>query len=128
MFGAKLYTVHIDVDNPPPKGMPVFVREGFNFYALIFMAFWAFYHRIWLLAVSLLLVQGFFVWLAEQDMFSPITVNLMYLAVQVTVGFHANDWRRRQLQKKGYVMSDVTMGDSLLRAEQRFFERFLAAH
>lgn len=127
MFGAKIYTVHIDPENPPPTGTPIFVREGFNVFAFVFVAFWALYQRVWLLAFILLVLQAWIMWAASHHVLSPLTAQLLYFTVQVLTGFHANDWRRRQLQKKGYVMADVATGDNLIRAEQRYFERVLAA-
>lgn len=126
IFGPKLYTVHIDPENPPPHGDAVFVREGFNIFAFLFVVFWALYHRLWLVAVVLIGLQALFIGLAEQHVLSMISANIFYMAVQVLFGFHANDLRCDKLKKRGYILADVTTGESQLRAEQRFFERFLS--
>jgi hypothetical protein len=132
IFGTKIYTVHIDPDVALPYEKPVFVREGFSVFAFLFMALWALYHRLWLAAAALIGFEVLMMWLDEAQMFSPVSVSILHLAGQVLMGFHANDLWRAKLRRKGYIMADITTGDittgeSLLRAEQRFFERFLAA-
>jgi hypothetical protein len=43
------------------------------------------------------------------------------------VGFQGTDWQRARLKRRGYVTADITTGDSQLRAEQRYFDRYFAA-
>ncbi|MFO0388577.1 MAG: DUF2628 domain-containing protein [Alphaproteobacteria bacterium] len=127
LFGTKIYTVHVNPDLPQAYEKPVFVREGFNLYALIFMFMWALYHRLWLHAVALIAIQSGLMYLDKENVLSPMTIGPLYLAFQILIGFHANDWLRAKLQRKGYITADITTGESLLRAEQRFFERHFAA-
>ncbi len=127
IFGAKIYTVHVDPDSAHPYEKPVFIREGFNIFAFMFMALWMLYQRIWLAAAVLIVFEIAMMKLDEAGIFSPLSISIMHLAVQVLVGFHANDLQRARLRRKGYVVADIATGDSLLRAEQRFFERYLAA-
>jgi hypothetical protein len=51
---------------------------------------------------------------------------LVQLALNLMIGFHANDWLRARLSRRGYIMADISAADTLLRAEQRYFERYLA--
>ena len=37
-----------------------------------------------------------------------------------------NDLKRRSLKKRGYITTDIVTGDSKMRAEQRFYDRFTA--
>ncbi|MGE0754830.1 MAG: DUF2628 domain-containing protein [Alphaproteobacteria bacterium] len=127
MFGPKLYTVHIDPEDPPPHGNPVFIREGFNIYAFLFVPFWALYNRLWLVAAVLIGLQVLFLGLAQEHIISHVSKNLLYFVIQVLIGFHANDLLRSRLQRKGFVLADVAAGENQLRAEQRFFERYLTA-
>ncbi len=127
IFGTKIYTVHVDPDLPQAYEKPVFIREGFNIFALMFMFVWALYHRLWFHAVALFCVQAGLMYLDKEAVFSPATIAILYFAFQLLVGFHANDWLRSRLQRKGYITADITTGESLLRAEQRFFERHFAA-
>jgi hypothetical protein len=123
--GMKLYTVHIPSGAPDAQERAIFLREGFNWSAFFFGAFWALYHRLWLQACVILLVNSFLMILARQQVVSFDTVALMQLGFQILIGYHANDWRRAKLSLSGYILADVTAADSLLRAEQRYFERVL---
>jgi hypothetical protein len=123
--GMKIYTVHI---RPIDDGdeMPLFVREGFSFFAFLFHFFWAFYHRLWkagLMIAAAYIAVGM---LGEFGILSQRGMIATQLGIQVIIGFHANDWLRAGLARRGYIMTDITTGDSLLRAEQRYFERSLA--
>lgn len=125
--GMKIYTVHVRPDRLKAGEHPVFVREGFNWMAFIFTFLWAFYQRLWrlgfaLLAVSLLLqLAGMYIGLSEPS------VAAMQFGLQALIGMHGNDWLRSGLARQGYIVSDIASGDSLLAAQQRYFERYVAA-
>jgi hypothetical protein len=128
MFGfMKLYTVHVRPGASSAYEKPVFVREGFNLYAFIFTLFWTLYHRLWLPAMGIFLLNAALMAMAKGQWFGMEGISIMQLGVNILIGFHANDWLRAKLAKRGYIMADITAGDSLLRAEQRYFERLLAA-
>jgi hypothetical protein len=126
--GMKLYTVHVPSGVDDAQEKAIFLREGFNWAAFFLGAFWALYQRLWLPALCIFLFNGVVMTLARDHMFSETGATVLQLGFQIAVGFLANDWQRAKLGRKGYVMSDVTAADSLLRAEQRYFERVLAAH
>ncbi len=123
----KLYTVHVRPGAASAYERPIFVREGFNLYAFIFTMFWALYHRLWMPALGIFLVNAALMAMAKGQWFGMEGISIMQLGCNVLIGFHANDWLRVRLMKRGYIMADITAGDSLLRAEQRYFERLLAA-
>ena len=122
----KIFTVHIKPDEKQPYAQPVFVREGFNIYAFVLTFLWALYHRLWIPAAGILAINFAVLALGEIHLISAGSVAILQFMVQILVGFHANDWLRAGFAKRGYIMADVTAGDSLLRAEQRYFERYLA--
>lgn len=128
MFGGvKIYTVHV---KPQDKGVhhkPVFVKEGFNFAAFVLPLLWALYKRLWIPAVLIGLFDLAFIALMTQQILAQSSLNALDLTFRVLVGYQANDWLRACLNRQGYVMSDISAADSLLRAEQRYFERYLAA-
>jgi len=39
------------------------------------------------------------------------------------IGWEGNDWRRRSLDRRGYVTAAVIAAENLLEAERRFFAR-----
>jgi hypothetical protein len=121
----KIYTVHIKPNVPRAQEKPSFVREGFNISALILTFLWAFYHRLWRFGLLILAANILIIALGKIQIISPESTGLLQFAVQVLVGFHANDWLRAGMSKRGFIMTDISTGDSLLRAEQRYFERYL---
>ncbi len=125
--GMKIYTVHVKPGVAHAQDKPIFLREGFNWMAFVFIGFWALYHRLWWQALAIVAFNIFIISLGEQHALSIESVNAIQLGLHVLVGYLANDWLRAKLQRRGYAMSDITAADSLLRAEQRYFERYLAA-
>ena len=77
--GTKIYTVHVNPDLPQAYEKPVFIREGFNIYALIFLFVWAFYHRLWLHGMALVVAQAGLMYLDKHDILSPVTVTVAVL-------------------------------------------------
>ena len=122
----KIYSVHFKPGESPLEQKPLFVREGFNIWAFALTGFWALYHRLWLPMVGILAFNMALALVINQQIFSEPTTIIMQLAFNALVGFHANDWLRAHLAHQGYLFADITAADSLLRAEQRYFERALA--
>lgn len=124
--GMKLYTVHAR----PGTSMvekPVFIKEGFNLWAFLLTVVWALYHRLWLVSLLLVAFNVTMFYCVRIQLFSSISFGILHLAFHVICGLYGNDWIRAKLTRRGYIMADITAGDSLLRAEQRYFERYLAA-
>lgn len=126
--GMKIYTVHVRPDTQQAQEKPIFLREGFNWMAFFFGGFWALYHRLWWYAAVIVFVNIALGLIAKEGILSRDAMMAVQLGFQAIVGFYANDWLRAKLEKRGYVFADVTAADSELRAEQRYFERALAAH
>jgi hypothetical protein len=124
--GLKLYTVHTKSGSDHTLARPVFVREGFNWYAFVFTFMWAFYQRLWLFGAAILMANFAAALLLEYKILTPSSALILQLGLQVIVGFFANDLLRARMQKRGYIFEDITSGDSLLRAEQRYFDRLVA--
>lgn len=121
----KIYTVHIKAKNADALQRPEFVREGFSIWAFLFTFLWAFYHRLWGAGMFLILMHVTFFTMMEAGVISRMSVEIIQLAFQVIIGLQGHDWIRMQLVKKGYVLSDIVTGISLIDAERRFFERHL---
>jgi len=128
MFGSRhrIYTVHINPKLPAPYENPVFVQEGFNFMAFIFSGFWTLYHRLWwplfaIIVCNLMIMQMF-----DNGTINLISRSILETGLMLLVAFEANDWRRNGLARRGYVIADIVTGDCLIRAEQRFFDRYFA--
>jgi len=126
LLGLKIYTVHMKSGETLAERKPIFIREGFNIFAFIFTLFWTLYHRLWRWSLLILAVNVVLALATKNHLLDTNTGSIIQIAFNVLVGFHANDWLRDGLARRGYVMADVTAADSLLRAEQRYFERSLA--
>jgi hypothetical protein len=125
--GMKLYTAHILPAEPQAYEKPVFVKEGFNFWAFLFTFIWALSQRLWLPAIAMIAVTVVLAWIGKHHYLNEASVAVIQLGYQILIGFHANDLRRARLNREGYILADIAAADSLLRAEQRYFERHLAA-
>jgi len=121
----RIYTVHVKPDDKGANFRPVFIKEGFNFAAFIFTVFWALYKRLWLVAVLLMVAAVLLALLVNAHYLTRISGIGIHLGIHFIVGFHGNDWLRAKLRRKGYSLSDVTAGDSYLRAQQRYLERYV---
>lgn len=122
----RLYTVHLSGRATSPDRDAVLVREGFCWPACLFTVFWALWHRMWLVALMLVLAgAGLNIGLKALgfDSLSQAAVMLGYL---VLVGYGANDWRRRALERSGLVEVGVVVGDRREAAERRYFDRMKA--
>ena len=127
ILGMKVYTVHVRPGGPVGEQAPLFVREGFNWFAFLFHFLWALYHRLWAPAVVIFIVNAMLILLLREHVFSENGIVVLQLGFQFLIGAHANDWLRARLMRDGYILADISAGDSLLRAEQRYFERILPA-
>jgi len=128
MARLHIYTVHVNPSLSHPYESVEFVPEGFNWKAFIFTALWALYNRLWLIALGLFTYNIFIMGLYYSGTFSHFGASVIDFGGRVIIAYQANEWRRSKLNKKGYVIVDIATGDSPLRAEQRFFDRYIAAH
>ena len=123
----QIYTVHINPANNNAVEKAVFVREGFSVYAFIFGVLWALYHRAWGFAIFLGVFAVLFGVAEHSKWMDRDSLAIIQLAFSFLVGYHANDCRRASLAKRGYIMSDVVASDNEMRAQQRYFDRMVAA-
>jgi hypothetical protein len=124
---VKIYTVHVRGDDRGVHHKPVFVKEGFNFLAFVVPLPYALYKRLWMPALAMLAFNVLLVFMMRHQVLGAPSISALDLGFRIIVGFQANDWVRVYLQKAGYILSDISAADSLLRAEQRYFERYLVA-
>ena len=82
-----------------------------------------FYHKIWVSGIVIILLMGAIAALAPTFGFNPLSALVLRIGLQIMIGLEANDLRRKHLSKKGYIVSDVVAGSTLLDAQQRYFDR-----
>lgn len=92
-----------EVGTPPAsRRPPVLVREGFSWLAFLFGLPWLLWHRLWLAALLYVVLA-----LAIAALLPGGPGFVAGLALQVLLGAHANDLRRRRLARRGYVEAGV---------------------
>lgn len=122
-MGLKVYTVHIR-QKPLKNGDPdiVLVPEGFSVWAFLFQFVWALFHRLWLVAVIMLLISGMMEW-AFRFAVGDVTALACQLGLGILIGAEAQNLRRWTLQRRGYRLDAVVIGETLDEAELRYFEQ-----
>ena len=127
MFSLKIYTVHVKPGVPQAEEKPVFIKEGFNIIAFVFPVLWTLFSRLWLAFMLIIAADYVLLEIFSYHMLNIDALCAVSLGIHVIVGLLGNDWRRAALKRRGYILADVAAADNLLRAEQRYFERYLAA-
>ncbi|MEI7669610.1 MAG: DUF2628 domain-containing protein [Pseudomonadota bacterium] len=120
-----IYTVHINPSLSHPYEKAEFIDEGFSWKAFFFTGFWALYQRLWLPLFFIILFNIGLVFLSKNGA-THIGLFAVQLGGNILIGYFANDWLRNKLKKNGYIIADIVTGDSLIKAEQRFFDRYFA--
>ncbi len=116
----RIYTIHLPPRFGHPDADPVTVKEGFNWAAAIFTVPWALWHRMWLVAIGLGVAitavgaGGMLLGLG------PESRAAIVLGYAVLVGFHANDWRRRSLERRGFDDAGIVAAPRADAALRRF--------
>ncbi len=116
------YTVHLRRHGLDPDRDLVLVKEGFSWPAFIFSMLWALWHRLWLIAGLLLLVQVavslvFAVWTPD-----PVSAAAVSIGAALIFAYAANDLRRWALARQGFVDTAVVAADDRDGAERRFLD------
>lgn len=119
----RVYTVHVRAWSASADRDAVFLREGFSWGAFFFSVAWALWHRLWFWAVIVLAISAALAVASDILAIDPLTDSAIGLAFALLVGWHANDWRRRQLERAGYVSAGVVAAPNLIEAERRFFAK-----
>lgn len=128
MARLRVYTVHINPSLHHPYEAAEFVPEGFIFKAFLFSMLWVLYYRLWLPAFLLIAYNIALFYMFDSEVLSHLGLAILDIGVHIWIGFEAGEWRRAKLKRQGYLTADITTGDSMLRAEQRFFDRYFATH
>lgn len=99
----------------------VLVKEGFCWPALFFALIWVLYHRLWLVAISMLIVlAGAGVALFFFRGGEPY-VALGTLALALVLGAEGNNLRQYFLKGRGYSFTGVVVGRNEPEAALRLF-------
>lgn len=99
----------------------VFVREGFNWWALLFPLPWLAVHGMWIVLLVALGAQ-FAIWaIAEALGFGEAMRVIFSCAINLILGFEGNSLLRWTYERRGFEELGLVQGDDLEAAEYHFF-------
>ncbi|MCE3231869.1 MAG: hypothetical protein K0R98_126 [Rickettsiaceae bacterium] len=117
----KIYTIHIDKNNPEYLERAEFIQEGFSLWAAVFLVFWAIFHRMWLCAAALIVANICFITMENSGIINHSVSLVLQLGFIAYVGFEANNWYRRSLERKGYEFYEIIAAKNIEEAKYKFF-------
>jgi hypothetical protein len=120
---SRIYTVHVRMWSASADREAVFVREGFSWGAFFFSVLWALWHRMWFAALIVFAVSVALSLLTELLGVDDMVSTVIGAAFALIVAWEANDWRRRALDRRGYVNAGIVAAPDLVEAERRFFAK-----
>ncbi len=118
----RLFTVHFHHRIIGGDRDLVLIKEGFCWPAFFFSFLWALWHRLWLAALIVFAASlglGSVMVFISLDQASQVAASL---GLSVIVGFIANDLRRWELERRGFVSCGIVSGKGRDAAERRFLE------
>jgi Protein of unknown function (DUF2628) len=99
----------------------VFLREGFNWWALLFPLLWLTIKGMWIVLIIALAAQ-FLIWaIAEALGFGEAMRLISSLAINLILGFQGNELLRWTYERRGFSEVALVAAPDLEEAEYRFF-------
>ena len=123
----RLYTVHIRPTSEAPDHEAILVREGFSCGAFLFTVLWALWRRLWLAAFLILLGTVLLDSLARLAYLDELSEAVLIAAYHLFVGFSGNDWRRRNLARRGFQEVAAVGAPGMDEATRRYFDHVTTA-
>jgi hypothetical protein len=126
----RLYTIHVaapaaGVAGPDRLGAmiegAVPVKEGFCWPAFFFSIVWALWHRLWWVALALIIINVALRGIVTGLGADPVVQTVVSVAIAVAIGFLANDIRRRNLARRGLSERAVVASSNGEGAVERYF-------
>lgn len=122
----KIYTVYVNKSCADYLENARFIKEGFSLWAAVFHVFWAIFNRMWLCAAALIVVNICFFVLEKYGIMSANTLAILQTAFFFILGFEANDWKRADLEKKGWQQLDIIAAKNEQEAQARFYNNVVS--
>lgn len=118
----RLYTVHIRQNSQAPDREAVLVKQGFAWPAFFFRFLWALFHRMWIAAAAIVVIEVALFGVIGAIGLDELSVATIGLGWNVMLGAWGNDLRRLQLRWHGYEEIATVGGRNLAAAERRLFD------
>lgn len=114
----KTYTIFIK-ENKQNRAVEdvILVKEGFNFFAMIFNIFWLLYNKLWLFAgISFCLINIVF------SLFSTYVYFVFLMMFLFLIGFEANNLLIYRFQRENYTFAGFSLGNDEDDAKIKFLD------
>jgi hypothetical protein len=105
----------------------VFVKDGFQWWAALFPAVWFLIKGLWLEFVAFVAGAGILAWLFETIGADSTASGVVFLVVQVLIGFEAGLIYSSSLERRGWQLQGTVTGRRQADCERRFLESWLAS-
>jgi len=99
----------------------VLVRQGFSVWAFLFHIGWLLYHRLWLEGALFAAIYVGVIAVASTYGMGELAIGVLQIALQFWLAVSASDMEGAALERRGYVLNDVSSGESALEAERRYY-------
>jgi len=123
------YTVHEPPDpgsDRADRGVELeFVKDGFSWLTAICPPIGLIANGLWLFALAYLAGATALGWALSALKSGPQLTGLVFLVVNVYLGFELSSLKRWMLDKSGWQALGVVTGKSIAECERRFFESWL---
>ena len=119
----RIYTVHLRREGLNPDTDLILVREGFSLAATLFSVLWALWHRLWLVAAVIAVIDvaiGFMMRAAGATSTTQVAISV---GLALLIGCVGNDLWRWTLRGRGFVDAGVVAGENAEMATRRFLDR-----
>ncbi|MGQ0662632.1 MAG: DUF2628 domain-containing protein [Pseudomonadota bacterium] len=123
MARTRVFTVHHRPGGPEAWREAVFVKEGFCWPAALLSLLWALHQRLWFAALGIAASAIGLALMADAAGLDAASEATLGFAWALLIGYEANDWRRRALNRRGFLEAGVVAAPDLAEAERRFFAR-----
>ncbi|HML30995.1 MAG TPA: DUF2628 domain-containing protein [Hyphomicrobium sp.] len=123
------YTVHeppaSDADRIDRAVELEFVKDGFSWLTAICPPVGFLANGLWLMAIAYLAGASLLGYVLNALKFDSGWISLIFLVINVYLGFEASSLKRWMLDQRGWQMLGVVNGKTIAECERRFFESWL---
>lgn len=109
-----IYSVYVNSSSKNHQE-PIFIKQGFSFWASFFNCLWSLYHRMWLVTL-ITIAMSFLI----HTVISHNYIYLLDIALLFIFGFFGAEMREYDAKRKGYNLDDIVLAHDVEEAEIRY--------
>jgi len=99
----------------------IFVEDKFSFLAFFLQILWLLYHKLWLPALTILLIEFIIFTSLEQGIINDNLATGIGLVVALAVAIHAKGWYMQSLFKQNYSFNGIITAINIDEAKLKFY-------